>query len=127
MVVVSRRRVLQGVPVTVAAAALTTAAAGPASAAKATTDPLSRSRWSGLVGSTFTATSATGSWSGRLTAVDDLPGSAGSDRRYALRFTSTKPSSESTYGVSRPGFTATQLHLVPGSTGTSWTAVVNRL
>ena len=86
MVVISRRRVLQSVPVTVVAVALPT---GTAAAAKAPADPLSRSRWASLVGSSFTAKSATSTWSARLSAIDDLPGSPGSDRRYALRFTST--------------------------------------
>ncbi len=86
MVVISRRRVLQSVPAAAVAVALPT---GTAVAAKAPADPLGRSRWSGLVGSSFTATSPTSTWSARLTAVEDLPGSPGSDRRYALRFTST--------------------------------------
>jgi hypothetical protein len=124
MVVISRRRVLQSVPVTVVAAALPT---GTAAAAKAPADPLSRSRWGSLVGSSFTAKSATSTWSTRLAAIDDLPGSPGSDRRYAMRFTSTSKPPEGTYSLSRPGFAATALHLVPGSTGTTWTAVVNRL
>ncbi len=124
MVVISRRRVLQSVPAAAVAVALPT---GTASAAKAPADPLGRSRWSGLVGSSFTATSLTATWSARLTAVEDLPGSPGSDRRYALRFTSTTTSREGTYGLSRPAFATTLLHLVPGSGGSTWTAVVNRL
>ena len=124
MVVISRRRVLQSVPAAAVAAALPR---GTAVAAKAPADPLTRSRWAGLVGSSFTAKSATSTWSARLAAVEDLPGSPGSDRRYALRFTSTAGSPEGTYGLSRPGFAVTPLHLVPGPGGTTWTAVVNRL
>jgi hypothetical protein len=125
MVVISRRRVLQSVPVAAVAVALPTGTA--AATAKAPTDPLGRVRWSGLVGSSFTATSLTSTWPARLTAVEDLPTSPGSDRRYALRFTSSTPSREGTYGLSRPAFATTQLHLVPGSGGSTWTAVVNRL
>jgi len=66
-------------------------------------------------------------WPARLTAVEDLPASPGSDRRYALRFTSTTTPRECTYGLSRPAFATTQLHLVPGSGCRTWTAVVNRL
>lgn len=124
MVVISRRRVLQSVP---AAAIASTLPAGVAVAAKAPADPLSRSRWTPLVGATFKATSATSTSSMRLSAVEDLPGSPDSDRRYALSFTSSRSSSEDTYAVSRPGFATTPLHLVPGSSGTTWTAVVNRL
>ncbi|WP_404389620.1 DUF6916 family protein [Humibacillus xanthopallidus] len=124
MVLISRRRVLQSVPAAAVAVALPT---GTAVAAKAPVDPLARSRWAGLVGSSFTARSATSTWSARLAAVEDLSGSPGSDRRYALRFTSTTASPEGTYGLSRPGFAATPLHLVPGHGGTTWTAVVNRL
>ena len=124
MVVISRRRVLQSVPVSVVAVALPM---GSAQAAKAPTDPLSRSRWTPYVGSTFTAKSATGSWSARLAAIDDLPGSPGSDLRYALSFTSKTTGREDTVSLSRAGFAATPLHLVPGSKGTTWTAVVNRL
>ncbi|TQM54615.1 DUF6916 family protein [Humibacillus xanthopallidus] len=124
MVVISRRRVLQSVPVSVAAVALPS---GTALAAKAPTDPLSRSRWTPYVGSTFSAKSSTSTWSVRLAAVDDLPGSPGSDRRYALRLTSAAAGRESTVSLSRAGFAATTLHLVPGSNGTTWTAVVNRL
>jgi hypothetical protein len=124
MVVISRRRVLQSVPAAAIAVALPT---GTAAAARVPADPLSRSRWAGLVGSTFTAKSATSTWSTRLSAIEDLTGSPGSDRRYALRFTSTSSSSEGTYSLSRPGFAATPLHLVPGSSGSTWTAVVNRL
>lgn len=124
MVVISRRRVLQSVPAAAVAVALPT---GTAVAAKAPTDPLARSRWGGLVGSSFSAKSATSTWSARLSAVEDLPGSPGSDRRYAVRFTSTAASPEGTYSFTRPGFAATPLHLVPGSGGTTWTAVVNRL
>jgi len=127
MVVISRRRVLQSVPAAAVATALTTVGAGTAVAAKAPADPLSRSRWSGLVGSSFTAKSATSTWSARLSSIDDLPGSTGSDRSYALHFTSTTSWREDTYGVSRAGFTTTQLHLVPGPSGQTWTAVVNRL
>jgi len=124
MVVISRRRLLQSVPVTVAAVALPS---GAAHAAKAPTDSLSRSRWAGSVGSTFSAKSTTSTWSVRLSAIEDLAGSPGSDRRYALRFTSTVAGRESTVSLSRAGFTATTLHLVPGLKGTTWTAVVNRL
>jgi len=130
MVVISRRRVLQAVPAAAVATALTTLEAGTATAAKAPVDLLSRSRWSALVGSSFSVTSTTSTtstWSGRLSAVDDLTGSPGSDRRYALHFTSTTGSREDTYGVGRPGFATTPLHLVPGPTGKTWTAVVNRL
>lgn len=127
MVVISRRRVLQAVPAAALGTAVTVAGAGTAAAAKAPVDLLSRSRWTSLVGSSFSATSTTSTWTGRLSAVDDLPGSPGSDRRYALHFTSTTGSREDTYGVSRPGFTTTPLHLVPGPTGKTWTAVVNRL
>ena len=125
MVVISRRRVLQSVPVSLAAVALPAGTAG--AAVKAPTNPLSRSRWTPLVGSTFTAASASTSWSARLASIDDLPGSPGSDRRYALRFTSTSSRPEETYSLSRPGFSATPLHLVCGTTGRTWTAVVNRL
>lgn len=124
MVVISRRRVLQSVPGAAVAVALP---AGAAAAAKAPADPLIRSRWAGLVGTSFTAKSATATWSARLAALEDLPGSPGSDRRYALRFTSTSSSREGTYSLSRPGFATTPLHLVPGSSGSTWTAVVNRL
>ena len=127
MVVISRRQVLRAVPAAAVAITGTAAGAGTATAAKAPSDPLGRSRWSGLVGSSFTATSLTATWSARLTAVEDLPGSPGSDRRYALRFTSATTSREATYGLSRPAFATTLLHLVPGSGGSTWTAVVNRL
>ncbi len=127
MVVISRRRVLQAVPAAAVGAAVTVAGAGTAAAAKAPVDLLSRSRWTSLVGSSFSAKSTTTTWTGRLSAVNDLPGSPGSDRRYALHFTSTTSSREDTYGISRSGFTTTPLHLVPGPTGKTWTAVVNRL
>lgn len=127
MVVISRRRVLQAVPAAAVATAVTAAGAGTAEAAKAPVDLLSRSRWTALVGSSFSAKSATSAWTGRLSAVNDLPGTPGSDRRYALHFTSTTGSREDTYGVSRSGFTTTPLHIVPGPTGKTWTAVVNRL
>ena len=123
MVVISRRRVLQSVPVARAVpcrrarqrqrrprAIHSAGCAGPS-----------------LIGSSFTATSPTAIWPARLTAVEDLPASPGSDRRYALRFTSTTTPREGTYGLSRPAFATTQLHLVPGSGGRTWTAVVNRL
>ena len=63
----------------------------------------------------------------KLSAIEDLPGSPGSDRRYALRFTSKSSAADGTFSLSRAGFAATSVHLVAGPSGTSLTAVVNRL
>ena len=133
MVVLSRRAVLAGVPASAIALGLPLGSAGSAAAAaKVGPDLLARSRWAAVVGATLTArsttTTTTSTWSARLTAVQDLPGApSGSDRRYLLRFTSTTAGIEGTVTLSRSGFTATALHLVPGPTGRTWTAVVNRL
>lgn len=124
-----RRSVIAG---TAAAAATGTAAvtASPAHAAKASTDLLSRSRFSPLVGSTFTMTSAAGTSSVVLSAVGDLTpgGSPGSDRQFAASFTgSGGPRPDGLYTFSRKGFTATTLFVVASADRTHWRATVNRI
>lgn len=115
-----------------AAAAAGTATASPAQAAKASTDLLSRSRFSPLVGSTFTMTSAAGSSSVVLSAVGDLVpgGSPGSDRQFAASFTGGsggRARPDGVYTFSRKGFTATALFVVAAADGTHWRATVNRV
>jgi hypothetical protein len=126
MVVISRRRVLQSVPATlVAAVALPT---GTAVAAKATADPLSRSRFAGLVGRTFALADGSASWSARLDGVSDIVGApAGSDTRFALLLSSSRAGgADGTYAMSRSGFTATPIFVVAAPDRRSWVATVNR-
>jgi hypothetical protein len=125
MVVITRRRLLQGVPVAAVAVALP---AGPAVAAKATADPLSRSRFAGLVGRTFVLAVGSASWDARLDGVSDIVGApAGSDTRFALRLSSSRAGgADGTYAMSRPGFTATPIFVVAAPDRRSWVATVNR-
>ncbi|TQN45708.1 hypothetical protein FHX52_2408 [Humibacillus xanthopallidus] len=125
MVVISRRRVLQSVPVGVAAVALPT---GTAVAAKAPSDPLSRSRFAGLVGRTFTLAGGAASWGARLDGVSDIVGApAGSDTRFALLLSSSRAGgADGTYAMSRSGFTVTPIFVVASPDRRSWVATVNR-
>jgi secreted PhoX family phosphatase len=126
-----RRSVIAGTAAA-AAAGTATVTASPAQAAKATTDLLSRSRFSPLVGSTFTMSSATGSSTVVLSAVGDLVpgGSPGSDRQFAASFTGASGGparADGVYTFSRKGFTATALFVVAAADGTHWRATVNRV
>ena len=125
MVVISRRRVLQSVPVSLVAAALPV---GSAQAAKAPTSPLSRSRFVGLVGRTFALADGSTSWGARLDGVSDILGApAGSDTRFALLLSSSRAGgADGTYAMSRSGFTATPIFLVAAPNRRSWVATVNR-
>ena len=100
-----------------------------ANAAKATSSPLSRSRFSGLVGATFTLSAGSTSWTARLDAVKDLVGApAGSDSRFSLSFSASRAGGpDGTYSLSRPGFAATTIFLVGAPARTSWVATVNRV
>lgn len=123
---VTRRQMIATTALGTVAGPLATAA--PATAAKPVSDPLSRTRFAGLVGATFTLASATASWSARLDDVRDIVGApAGSDTRFSLGFTSSRAGrTDGTYALSRPGFASTPLFLVAAPDRRSWVATVNR-
>lgn len=126
--VLSRRSIVLGGPVAVAAT-LVPAQSASAATSTSTSSLLSRSRFESRVGQSFTLTAGGIRWSVTLARVGDLLGAPpGDDRRFALTFTSaTAGPSSGTWTVSRPGFTATVLFGVAGPERRSFTAVVNRI
>ena len=126
MIEVTRRRILQGGTL---AAASVLAPVGSAVAAKSSANLLSRARFSGLVGSSFTLASGGQSWAGRLSTVGDLLGApVGDDGRFILTFTtSASGPGQGVHAFSRPGFTTTSLFVIPDSAHRGYVAVVNRI
>lgn len=125
MIDVTRRRVLQTGGL---AAASVLVPVGTAAAAKST-NLMSRSRFSGLVGSTFTLSGDGTSWPCKLTDVADLLGApAGADGRFRLTFTTTGAGpGQGVRAFSRPGFTSTELFVVPDDARRQYVAIVNRI
>ena len=125
MTEVTRRRILQGG--TLAAAGLLVPAR-TAAAAK-TTNLLSRSRFAGLVGSSFTLSSGGQGWACRLSTVGDLVGAAaGDDSRFRLTFTTMDSGpDQGVHAFARPGFTSTSLFVIPDPAHRGYVAIVNRI
>lgn len=134
----SRRRVLQGVVgVTVATTTpirwLGAAHAAPAGAG----GWFSKASYPPLVGTTFFVTTAAGTASLKLTAVEDLPPaspkqrSAPADGRFSLLFTSASSFVQGTYPVRHSTLGAANLFVVPVSgkaaTPQRYELIVNRL
>lgn len=127
--VLSRRSILLGGPVAVAATVAPAYSASAATSTGTSGSLLSRSRFASHVGDSFTLTAGGIRWSVTLARVTDLLGAPpGDDRRFAVTFTSaTAGPSSGTLTVSRPGFTATSLFGVAAPDRRSFTAVVNRI
>jgi hypothetical protein len=134
----SRRRLLQGaVAMTVASTSpvrwLGTAHAAPAGAG----GWFSKASYPPLVGSTFSVTTATGTASLKLTAVEDLDPpspkqrSAPADGRFSLLFTSASSFVQGTYLVRHPALGSSNLFVVLVSPATvtprRYQVIVNRM
>jgi hypothetical protein len=125
MIEVTRRRILQSGTL---AAASVLVPVGTATAVK-TTNLLSRSRFAGLVGSSFTLSSGGRSYACRLTVVGDLVGApAGDDARFRLTFTTSAAGpGQGVHAFSRPGFASTSLFVIPDPARQQYVAIVNRI
>lgn len=134
----SRRQVLHGTALGVAAAAVSasTASASPvtqttaASAAKTARSPLSRSRFASQLGATFSMKSPVATWTVQLDYVGDLAPAlrAADEDRFRLRFTAREPGPpQGVFTFVRAGFEPTQLFVVPDGDRRSYVAIVNRL
>jgi hypothetical protein len=101
---------------------------GTAAAAKST-NLMSRARFAGLVGSSFTLSADGKSVACKLTAVADLLGApAGADGRFRLTFTTTGAGpGQGVRTFSRPGFTSTDLFVIPDDARRQYVAIVNRI
>lgn len=98
-------------------------------AAATTADLYTRSRFKRLVTARFTLSTATASWPVTLDGLSDLPGAPpGAANAFRLSFTPSRGTPpQGTYTLSRKGFTATPLFVVPGDPARGHLdAVVNR-
>ena len=89
-----------------------------------------RTRFTPQLRKVFKLTSATGSWSMRLTQVTDLPGARrGAKHCFGLTFRSSVAGPpQGTCTLRRPGFTSMTLFIVPSDASRrTYQAVVNRM
>ena len=137
----SRRRMLQGIAALAVTAVtplrwVARADAAPGKSGTSTngttTSWFSRSTYVPLLGSAFTAGTATLTLAaiGDLTPPSAKEASTGSDGRFSLLFTSTSVLAQATRTVSHPSLGETSLFVVPvgpASTPRSYEVIVNRL
>lgn len=136
MATINRRKVLYTGATGAAAATVTslfglpTAMAAPASGSKATTTLMARSRWAGLVGSTFSMRSPVATWQVRLEEIGDLfPVLEPADEeRFSLSFSSAQAGPpQGIFTFARPGFEPTRLFVIPDGERRRYLAIVSRL
>ena len=112
------------------ATAATAAAVPNASSGKTARSPLTRSRFTSQLGSTFSLKSPVATWSVRLERIGDLfPVLRADDEdRFSLIFSSTEPGPpQGTFTFVRAGFEPTQLFVIPDADRRQYLAIVNRL
>jgi len=102
-----------------------------AEATTSSTNLYARSRFTPYLKGTFTLAAGSATYKVVLTAIDDFgAGAATSDpNRFRLTFTTAVAGpSQQTCTLSRPGFAATPLFVVPiGTTARTYEAVINRI
>lgn len=123
---ISRRTLVRAGALGVVLIPITT---GRSALAAAVTNLYGRTRFTPLVGKTFTLSGADTSTTATLAQVSDLAGAARNDNdRYCLTFrTATAGPPQGSYTLRRAGFTATTLFVVPSdATSRTYQAIVNR-